>query len=278
MNIAILTTVINFDLYHITASHFPKNIPKYVIDGRSGMYGIHSLRYMMDKLKNKNIEWLVMADEDVVFVNQQHIYAVIEEMKRTNSIVSGVRDGGVIAHRVFNPLSINTFFAIIHFKEIEQLWDKKEFNVYDFSLPPYDSNELKKLQGEYNLESRYEPSYPFFYWLQRKNKKILFLDAKMGDDGISNYVLFNNEPILIHTWYARTFGVNETQTNRISSIINKYMPNYHVISSKDYIYMKDVIFGIKLKVEKMMNKIRSKKAEVRRKKLEVRSKKEEGRS
>jgi len=49
--IALLSTVINFDLYAKSASYFPKEIPKYIIDGRNGMHGIHSILYMMKKLK-----------------------------------------------------------------------------------------------------------------------------------------------------------------------------------------------------------------------------------
>ena len=42
-NIAILSTVINFDLYAESSKYFPNDIQKYVIDGRTGMYGIDSI-------------------------------------------------------------------------------------------------------------------------------------------------------------------------------------------------------------------------------------------
>ena len=66
--IAILTTVANFELYSHTSRYFPKDIKKYVIDGTNGMHGIHSIIYIMHKLKNEAIDWLIMADEDVIFV------------------------------------------------------------------------------------------------------------------------------------------------------------------------------------------------------------------
>jgi len=53
--IAILTTVINFELYNKTSKLFPLGIKKYVIDGRNGMHGIHSIKYMMRILKGKGI-------------------------------------------------------------------------------------------------------------------------------------------------------------------------------------------------------------------------------
>ena len=66
-NIAILSTVVNFDLYQKSSPLFPKGIPKYVIDGRNGMHAMDSIRYMFKKLKDQNIDWLIMADEDVFF-------------------------------------------------------------------------------------------------------------------------------------------------------------------------------------------------------------------
>ena len=62
-NIAILTTVVNFELYAITSNLFPIGIRKYAIDGRNGMHGIHSIIFAFNKLLNKNIEWLILADE-----------------------------------------------------------------------------------------------------------------------------------------------------------------------------------------------------------------------
>ena len=75
--IAILTTVANFELYRRTSQYFPIGIQKYVIDGTNGMHGIHSIKYMMKTLKNKGIEWLIMADEDVIFSNSEMVFSLI---------------------------------------------------------------------------------------------------------------------------------------------------------------------------------------------------------
>ena len=55
--IAILSTVINKELYQISSPLFPEKIQKYIIDGTNGMHGISSIFYMMEKLKGKGIEW-----------------------------------------------------------------------------------------------------------------------------------------------------------------------------------------------------------------------------
>ena len=80
--IAILSTVANFELYQKTAPLFPQNIQKYVFDGRNGMHGIHSIKYMMEKLSGKGIEWLVLIDEDVIFKKPDVVFSIIEKMAR----------------------------------------------------------------------------------------------------------------------------------------------------------------------------------------------------
>lgn len=113
-NIAILTTVVNFELYGITSKLFPSGVKKYVIDGRNGMHGIYTINYMFNKLLDKNIDWLILADEDVIFNNSDIVFSIIKKMKEENICVSGVRDGGVIKHRHYNPVVVNTFFTIIN--------------------------------------------------------------------------------------------------------------------------------------------------------------------
>lgn len=124
--IAIISTVINFNLYEKTSIYFPNGIRKYIIDGRNKMYGIDSILFMIKKLKNRGIEWLIMADEDVIFIDSEIVFDIIKNMKSNNITVSGVRDGGVINHRNYNPNVINTFFSIVNFKKIEKYWKKDE--------------------------------------------------------------------------------------------------------------------------------------------------------
>jgi hypothetical protein len=96
---ALLSTVINFELYGKSAQLFPKNYKKYVIDGTNGMHGLQSIFYMMKKLKGKNIEWLIMADEDVLFQNPNLVSEIIQKMEKEHYTVCGIRDGGLLSHR-----------------------------------------------------------------------------------------------------------------------------------------------------------------------------------
>ncbi|MBC6435125.1 hypothetical protein FM036_35180 [Nostoc sp. HG1] len=219
--IAILSTVINFELYQKSSRLFPKNIQKYVIDGSNGMFGLDSIFYMMHKLKGKNIEWLIMTDEDVLFKNSFVVFDIIKKMESENYTVCGIRDGGHISHRTYNPYLINPFFSIINFKEIESVWNKKEVRKNQYSIKNEFKDDLSDLKGSYDVSSIYEPYYCFYLWLRRNNKQFLFLDANQPfqEDQITNAVYFKDEVLLYHTWYARSYGVNKKHTFRINTIL-----------------------------------------------------------
>lgn len=222
--IAVLTTVANFELYKKTSIYFPKGIKHYIIDGTNHMYGINSIIYMISKFKNLGVDWLVMADEDVIFSQPERVFSIIEKMNHENYTVCGVRDGGVIKHRNHNPHVINTFFSILNLKSVLEIWNKKEVLKNQYTLKGEFKDNLNLLY-ESDETSLFEPYYCFYFWLRRNNKKFLFLDAKMESDDLANTVLFQNAPILLHTWYARNYNKDTEQTDRINSYLPKEIPD-----------------------------------------------------
>jgi hypothetical protein len=222
-DVAILSTVINDELYIKSSQLFPKDIQTYVINGKNGMHGIFSLCYMMKKLKGKGIKWLIMADEDVLFVNPDGINAIINKMKTEHYMVSGVRDGAVIPIRSYNPYVINTFFSIVNFEALEKIWNKKEMLQNQYIEPNEFNDDLSNCTEKFDAVALFEQYYCFYLWLRRKNQKILFLDATnpFSNDSISTLVKgINGEILLYHTWYARSYGVNEKHTKRIDYIFS----------------------------------------------------------
>lgn len=247
-NIAVVSTVVNFDLYAKSSQFFPKDIRKYVIDGRNGMHGLESILYMIKKLKNRNIDWLIMIDEDVLFQDAAVVFEIIDQMKAEKYTVCGVRDGGMISHRTYNPFLINPFFSIINFKEIEKHWDKKEVINNNYILNNEFDDDLTNVKAKYDLNSLYEPYYCFYLWLRRKNKKILFLDTTMHTDQITNSVSYNNKLFLYHTWFARAYQSNEKHTKRINKIFNLRSLDENKISNP--IIFKDNTFFLIQKIKK----------------------------
>ena len=255
-NIAILSTVVNFDLYHKSSLLFPKGISKYVIDGRNGMHAMDSICYMFKKLKTQNIDWLIMADEDVLFIDSSLVFSCIERMEKEKYTVCGVRDGGVIPHRIQNPFVINTFFSIINFKEILSIWNEKDVLKNQYATTGEFADDLKALKGEYNETSIYEPYYCFYFWLRRNNKKILFLEATVPfeEDQITNLVKDDiGNDMLYHTWYARSYTKNDKHTNRIDAVINKILMDNTEFQQP--IIFKDATYAFKKNCNKQYRRV-----------------------
>ena len=200
---------------------------------------------MMEKLKKTNIEWLIMLDEDVFIFDDSILFEVISEMENKNYIVSGIRDGGEVLHRENSPYAINTFFSILNFKRVVELWDKNEIKKQQYILPNEFNENLSEIKGKYNPLSIFEPYYCFYFWLLRKGEKILYLNASMLEDNISNTIEFNQKLIGVHTWYARAYNSNKKHTDRIN-LIKSGLTNTNENTSKPILF-----FDSKFKIKKM---------------------------
>lgn len=256
--IALISTVINKELYVKSSKLFPSNIQKYVIDGTNGMHGINSIFYMMKMLKGAGIEWIVMSDEDVLFKKSDLVFEIIKKMESENYSVCGVRDGGVISHRGNNPYVINTFFSVINFREIESIWDKNEVLKNNYTIDNEFDDDVISLKEAFDVKSTYEPYYGFYLWLRRNKKQFLFLDADQpfSDDKISNAVYFKGEVLLYHTWYARSYGINQKHTDRINAIFEK-ITSINKETLKPIVF-RDKTFFVKQKIIKFFIKLQIK--------------------
>lgn len=256
--IAILSTVNNFKLYKKSSSLYPSDIKSYVFDGRNGMFGIFSIIYMMKVFKKKDIEWLVLMDEDALFLNSDLIYPLINHMINKDYIISGIRDGGALPERSGNPYVMNPFFSIINFKELQKIWNKKEMLQNHYILENEFNDDLSDLKYPYNKTSLSEPYYCFYLWLKRKNKKMLFLDVDLplNDDQITNVVYdLNKKSILYHTWFSREYGdLRGRHTARIDKVFEQF--ENKVTDVKPVKIYKDYLFPLKERVRKFKKNTR----------------------
>ena len=265
-NVAILTTLINRGLYDKSAQLFPKDMQRYVIDGRHELFGIDSIYLMMKQLRGKGIDWLVMADEDVLFICPEYVYDIIDDLKNSGEILCGVRDGGQIPNRTYSPYLINTFFSVVNFKRLESIWNEKEVRENQYINEGEFSENLAELPEQYDVNSLYEPYYRFYFWLRRKGEKIRFLHAvRPFEDDHKTTLVFDtrNRELLYHTWYARLYGTDERHTRRIDRIFN--MLNFQNNKAPDFILLTDPTFRLKrgwiklrkrilMKIEKLTGK------------------------
>lgn len=259
--IALLTTVANFDLYEKTRPYQLNGIRKLVIDGREGMYGLDSLFYTFEKLPLDDIKWLILADEDVLFIDNKALIKIIKEMDSANYTVAGIRDGGTMPNRRHNPYVPNTFFCILDFQAISRIYNRKEIQKQQFINAEEFREDLGDLNVGFDRTSLYEPYYRFFFWLKRQNHRFLFLDANLlepdTDELATEVYGINKKKILIHTWYARAYGKNERQTKRINDILDKYAPSIEYNEEPVESYS-DYWFKYKLRFRKFLKRVRLK--------------------
>ncbi len=220
-NVAIITTVCNFSLYKHAAIFFPSGIKIYVVDGTKGFYGIRSLLFYIDRLRNSEIEWLIMADEDVIFTNPEAVFDMISFMKENNFTTCGMRDGGTLQWRGENPYSINTFFSILSLKDIKSIFNRKEILANQFINENENLGNLKNLNSSnYKTDSLFEPYYCFYFWLLRNDKKILYLDATSPCSNETTLVFdHNGKELLYHAWYSRFYNTESRHTDRINKVL-----------------------------------------------------------
>lgn len=256
--IALLTTVINWDLYKKSSQYFPVGIQKYVIDGRDGMFGIDSIYFMMEKFKEMDVDWLIMADEDVLFLNPETVYEVMDYMSENNFILSGVRDGGDIPNRTYSPFLINTFFSIVNLKKLKAIWSKEEVKKNQYILEYEFEEDCSELKEKYDVMSLYEPYYCFYFWLRRKGEKILFLKSEAPFDDRITTLAFTpkNEKLFYHTWYARSYGNNKKHTERIDNVFK--LLSFNPSKYQEPIIWKDNLFFIKRFIRKQKRRVQMK--------------------
>jgi hypothetical protein len=253
--IAILSTVINWELYRKSSQYFPAGIKRYVIDGSDGMFGLDSIFYMMKKFEYLDFDWLIMADEDVLFLNPNGIYETINHMNENNFMVCGIRDGGVIPNRTYSPYLINTFFSIINLKKLKSIWNKNEIIKNNYISDSEFGENLSILPEKFDVKSLYEPYYCFYFWLRRKGESILFLDSEAPfEDRITTLVFTpKKHKFIYHTWYARSYGSNEKHTKRIDTVFE--LLSFDDSKYEEPIIWKDEFFFVKRFLRKQKRKV-----------------------
>ena len=198
------------------------------------------------------------SDEDVIFNASEAVFSIIQKMIDDNITVCGVRDGGDVKHRNYSPYVINTFFSIINLEEVLAIWNKKEMLNHQYIKENEFSEDLSQLKFDYDASSLYEPYYCFYFWLRRLGKRFLFLDTQMDSDDISNEVFYNNEKVLCHTWYARSYNTNKKHTERIDLHLKKNINTKAKAFGDDVIFFNDKLFGFNQKLAKLSRKVKMK--------------------
>lgn len=242
-NLTIITRSCNdalYDKWRMLAKSWENNAAK-IQDFNGYEESLNFLLYVIYGgvyLKN---HYAVVCDEDCFIVNDEAIKKQIEYMEKTNTTVSGVRDGGEVHIRMNSPICANPFFMIMNVGEVARKMItqnigeivQKSFNdVLKEGATEKNKKDsfsfLKKRNGVEQKErechwwhNNSEPFHGLMYWIFI-NFDICFLDTKEHKDGITTIVLNEmGEEICFHTWYSREYGISEKTTKRIDSVIKE---------------------------------------------------------
>jgi len=260
--IAIITTVSNIELYNKSLKYHPEGIDRIMIDGRKGLYGMESIIFMFEKLKKTNYKWIIMVDEDVFFIKPKLVFDQINYMNKNNYTISGLRDGGVVNHRTYNPFAMNTFFLIINYEKLKPIWNKKEvLNTHKIDNKKMLS--LNNLEYDFDVNSSFELYYPFFFWVLNKNNRLLYLETKSPfkkNDVYSNAVYDHRKnTILVHSWFARAYGKYEEHTKRIDELIETTMQRTNLNDNISYVVWKNLYFTFMFNLRRIIKRIKNSK-------------------
>lgn len=254
--IAIATTVANLDLYNKTKLFFPQDIDVYAIDGAKNFFGIHSLLFCLNRLRKKDLDWLILADEDVIFTHPEKVFPLIEYLEKHNYTVAGMSEGDRMESESKHPYVINTFFAILNLSDIYKIYDEKVVLENQFIIENEFSSKKDWMPDyPYEINSLAESYYCFFLWLLRNGRKTKFLKASRPDDDYLSTIIYdhNDEAILLHTWYARYYRVDPEQTKRINKAVDL---GYKNSESREVTFLRSYKHHLKFYLYKYWRKLR----------------------
>lgn len=231
LKIAVVVTVQNFKLFNRTKNSIPPGIDLFVVDGRYGFYALNALQLVFSSDQVAKYEWIIMADEDVIFIDFDSILELIHHMKNNDHQLAGVSDGSALEFRKGDPTIPNLFFCVFNNYSIRSKFDLPDFNQYV---------KTKSNTGHEPSKVMNESYYLFFKYLFYHGFKIMFLNAhnKVIPGDYESTFVYNhlNKIMLIHTWYARLYLKNQFHTARINHVVNSHLSNQH---NKTYFNLKN---------------------------------------
>ena len=225
--IKIYTRSANIELYHFSQKLIDLPYP------RVRLYGTSAEGYLYTMVQDVDCDIAINIDEDAYVIDNSALESLLNYVIDNNIVCCGMRDGGVLSIRNFNPIIQQPFFNIINLKAVREKYNQQEIEQFDYLA---NKEELIKtlpvsLQNYDGLKYfDFEPYYNFFFWLA-KHFKMMYLDVAKHEDGLTT-IVYNqmHEPILFHTWYSREYGHNAFHTSRIKAVINEA----YAIQGKQY--------------------------------------------
>lgn len=216
--IKIYTRSANIELFHYSQKLI--NLPY----KRRRLCGTTADGYFYKMIEDDESDIVINIDEDAFVLDNSSLCSLLYYVINNNIVCCGIRDGGVLDIRPYNPIVMNPFFNIINLKAIREKYSIEDIINFDYSN--HKKELIRKLPEEFRNNNglefdRYEPYYNFFFWIAY-NFKTLYLDVSTHKDGFTTIVYNHNQiPLLYHTWWSRMYGKDKNQTRRIQNVIEE---------------------------------------------------------
>lgn len=178
--------------------------------------------YLYQVIADTSADYVINIDEDAFVTSNERLLDLLDHVIENGYGNAGMPDGGVISHRVWNPLVTNPCFTIMNTKLLRGVMDLAAIEAMDVDDPALEASvprELMRLPWE--MHAGYEPFYRLSIWMSQ-TVKTLYLDAREHRDGISTEILDHlGRPVVLHTWYSREYGRDFEHTDRINAIADE---------------------------------------------------------
>lgn len=162
--------------------------------------------------------WIVSIDEDCFVTDEPAIKRIIQHMKDNDYQLAGIRDGGVIEHRINSWTNINPFFFIANVDKIREKLQWEDWEKLKTYYPKFIPNDPPKGVSSIYSHGHFEPFAGLLYWLW-DNFRIKFIDAETHKDGVSTVLKLDNKPFALHSWYSREY--DGAHKERIDNLFNE---------------------------------------------------------
>lgn len=237
LKIAFFTRSMNYSLYKLSDNTISLPFKHYRLTYTTA-------QGYLEKILKYDIDYAINIDEDAFVVDNIELLKLLEYCIKEKVVNCGMRDGGVLPIRFGNPLVTNPFFNILDIKTIKKSFSPNTLSNFNCKNIDYKKLIPEKLPFKYEISDNYEPFYPFFIWLNA-NFKVLYLDVKEHEDSYTT-IVYNQlkQPILYHSWYSRSFGLDQFHTNRINNL-------YRSCVNKEVVF--SVSEKLNIQIEKFCN-------------------------